>query len=121
MARASSPKASLERAVARKARAKSASVPAGLAATLDALREEIASLSRDVARQTEAIARARLEEIPRAEDFQPLADHLYAFAETAPALLSGLEGVRRAVEVVETTARIGDRLATLLEGTIGYL
>ncbi|HET7292075.1 MAG TPA: hypothetical protein VFM88_06605 [Vicinamibacteria bacterium] len=68
------------------------------------LTEQIAALRRDVASQSESIARARLDEIPRAEDFQPLADHLYAFAETAPGLLASLESVRLAVERVDSIA-----------------
>ncbi len=111
MTRARSPKAA-----PKKKQAGPTQLP-GLEAVLEALREEVVALRRDVDRQTQAIARAQLEEIPRAEDFQPLADHLYAFAETAPALLAGLEGVRRAVEIVETTARSLTEVADTLVAT----
>jgi hypothetical protein len=77
---------------------------AKLARAVGMLTEEVAALRREVSAQSEAIARLRLDEIPRAEDFQPLADHLYAFAETAPALLASLESVRQAVGRVEAVA-----------------
>ncbi len=64
--------------------------------SLGALRQEIAGLRADV-------ARLRLDEIPRAEDFQPLADHLYAFAEAAPKLLAELDSVRHATETLTAT------------------
>lgn len=96
---------------------RASSGPAGLTSTLAALHAEVASLRREVAAQTEAIARARLDEIPRAEDFQPLADHLYAFAETAPALVASLESVRLAVSHVETAARSLAEVADTLVAT----
>jgi hypothetical protein len=46
-----------------------------------------------------------LAEIPRAEDFQPLADHLYAFASLAPRLLETLQDVPRVLAPLEATAR----------------
>ena len=81
------------------------------------LTEHVAALRREVGAQSEAFARARLEEIPRAEDFQPLADHLYAFAETAPALLASLEAVRQAVGRVEAVAHSLAEAADTLTAT----
>jgi hypothetical protein len=111
-------------------------------ATFVALREEVAALTRAVAAQTEAIARmggrtvapsgtavdvvarlsqsadllsATVADLPRADDFQPLADHLYAFAQSAPRLLESLEAVRTAVGPLETAARsLGDVAETLV-------
>jgi hypothetical protein len=87
-------------------------------AAVAALREEVSALRQDVARQTEAITRSRLDEIPRAEDFQPLADHLYAFAESAPRLLAELEGVQKAASRVETTAESLNETADTLTATL---
>lgn len=56
-----------------------------------------------------------LAEVPRAQDFQPLADHLYAFAESTPRLIEGLESVRQAVVPIEAAARsLGEVAETLL-------
>jgi hypothetical protein len=116
----------------RRAVSPSADVPED-APWVAALRDEIAALARAVAAQTDAIARlqpgpgtgtpapptadvvTRLGEsaellastaadLPRAEDFQPLADHLYAFAESAPRLVERLEAVREAVAPLEAAA-----------------
>ena len=104
----------------------------------------MAALTRAVAAQTEAIERmrgpatappgtpaglvARLSEsaellsataadLPRADDFQPLADHLYAFAQSAPRLLESLEAVRTAVGPLETAARSLSDVAETLVAT----
>jgi hypothetical protein len=104
----------------------------------------VAALARAVAAQTEAIARmggrtvaasgipvdvvARLgqsadllsataADLPRADDFQPLADHLYAFAQSAPRLLESLEAVRAAVGPLETAARSLSDVAETLVAT----
>jgi ABC-type transporter Mla subunit MlaD len=61
--------------------------------------------------------RARLDEIPRAEDFQPLADHLYAFAQSAPALIESLKATRRAAERFEAAARSLSEVADTLVAT----
>jgi hypothetical protein len=87
-------------------------------AAVAALREEVEALRDDVARQTEVIALLRVEEIPRAEDFQPLADHLYAFAESAPRLLAELEGVQKAAARVEATALSLNETADTLTATL---
>ena len=113
---------SVPKSPARKAKPKVAKTApprpsAGLETALAALREEVVSLRRDVATQTEAIARAGLDEIPRAEDFQPLADHLYTFAEMAPALLASLESARQAVGRVETVAHSLAEVADTLVAT----
>jgi len=123
---------------------RAAEVAAAPDATLAALREEVAALTRAVSAQTEAIARmggrtvaptgtavdvvARLSQsadllsataadLPRADDFQPLADHLYAFAQSAPRLLESLEAVRTAVGPLETAARSLSDVAETLVAT----
>lgn len=126
-----------------------ASVPPPRAEALAALREEVAALTRAVAAQTEAIERERARplppagspadlvarlsesaqllataaaELPRADDFQPLADHLYAFAQSAPRLLESLEAVRAAVTPLEAAARsLGDVAETLAATHHGWL
>ena len=113
-----------------------------------ALREEVAALARAMAAQTEAIERMRgpgttpagtpaglvtrltesaellaatAADLPRADDFQPLADHLYAFAESAPRLLESLEAVRAAVAPLESAARsLGEVAETLVATHQGW-
>ena len=69
-----------------------------------ALRAEVAALSQVVARLSASADQmsATAAELPRADDFQPLADHLYAFAQSAPRLVESLEAVRSAVAPLET-------------------
>lgn len=64
----------------------------------------------------ESLARS-LHELPRPDDFQPLADHLYAFASTAPALLESLHEVPRAAEPIERSVRALEQLAETLHFT----
>jgi hypothetical protein len=124
-----------------RARPELAAVPApsAEAAALEALRADVAALARLVAAQTEAMERAQAvpagspadlaarlgrsaellaataADLPRADDFQPLADHLYAFAETAPRLVERLEVVRAAVAPLEAAAaRLGEIAETLM-------
>jgi hypothetical protein len=52
-------------------------------------------------RETAELLAASLKEVPRAQDFQPLADHLYAFAENTPRLIESLEAVRSVVAPME--------------------
>ena len=60
-------------------------------------------------------------ELPRADDFQPLADHLYEFAQSAPRLVESLEAVRAAVAPLETAARsLGDVAETLVATHQGW-
>ena len=61
---------------------------------------------------------ARLEEVigetPRASEFEPLADHLYAFAQSAPKLMESLEAVVDAVPQIEAATDALSRTATRL-------
>ena len=111
-------------------------------AAIEALRDEVAALARVVAAQTEAIERGRIAapggsdaavvsrlnqsaellastaaDLPRADDFQPLADHLYAFAQSAPRLVDSLEAVREAVGPLEAAARSLSDVAETLVAT----
>lgn len=114
----------------------------GTEAAIAALREDVAALGRAVAAQTEAIERLRLgapagtpgdlvsrlsetarllstaaADLPRVDDFLPLADHLYAFAQSAPRLLESLEAVRVAVGPLEAAARSLAEVADTLVAT----
>jgi ABC-type transporter Mla subunit MlaD len=61
----------------------------------------------------ESLARS-LHEIPRPDDFQPLADHLYAFASAAPALVESLGEVPRAAGPIQEAVRGLEQLAETL-------
>jgi hypothetical protein len=67
-------------------------------------------------RSTETLG-AALADVPKAQDFQPLADHLYTFAESAPRLIESLESIRSAVEPLEATARTIEDVAETLAAT----
>jgi hypothetical protein len=61
---------------------------------------------------------ARLEalvgEIPKAAEFEPLAEHIYSFAQTGPRLMESLEAVMEAVPQIESaTQALGDTATTL--------
>jgi ABC-type transporter Mla subunit MlaD len=91
--------------------------------TIAALRAEVAALSQVVARlgASADLMSATAAELPRADDFQPLADHLYAFAQSAPRLLESLEAVRSAVAPLETAARsLGEVAETLVATHHGW-
>jgi len=88
-----------------------------------ALRAEVAALSQVVARlgASADLMSATAAELPRADDFQPLADHLYAFAQSAPRLLESLEAVRAAVAPLEGAARsLGEVAETLVATHHGW-
>jgi len=87
------------------------------AARLEALASQLVTASERLERMTA--------EAPKAVDFEPLAEHLYTFAVSAPRLLHGLEEVPRAAatiqaslvslrEVAETLHFSNDRLADAL-------
>jgi hypothetical protein len=83
----------------------------------------VAALSQVVARlgASADLMSATAAELPRADDFQPLADHLYAFAQSAPRLLESLEAVRAAVAPLETAAHsLGEVAETLVATHHGW-
>jgi hypothetical protein len=56
-------------------------------------------------RETTERLEVLIAEVPRAADFQPLADHLYELAQTTPKLLSCLRAVPAAVEPLQESAQ----------------
>ncbi|MGE0454425.1 MAG: hypothetical protein AB7O37_23595 [Vicinamibacteria bacterium] len=80
---------------------------------IEGLRAEVAALRESSA----AALREALAEVPKAEDFQPLADHLYEFAQSAPRLLEGLESVSAAVAPIEGASRAMQEIADTLQAT----
>ncbi len=58
-----------------------------------------------------------LAETPTAADFQPLADHLYAFAETAPRLVEALQGLPKVVGSFDSSTQALQEVAETLQYT----
>ena len=55
-----------------------------------------------------------IEEVPKAEQFQPLADHIYEFAQSGPRLMESLEAVKDAVPQIESASQaLGDTATTM--------
>jgi hypothetical protein len=53
-------------------------------------------------------------EIPRAADFEPLAEHIYSFAQLGPRLLESLESAKDSVPRIDSATRaLGETAATL--------
>lgn len=71
--------------------------------------DDLRSLVSTCERLQEALA-----EVPKATDFQPLADHFYAFAQRAPALLTALEQLLAAPRRT-AVVRLSDAAAELEE------
>src|SRR5688572_9005346 len=93
-------------------------------AALSALREEIAELRRALTASVPAagspselagvvqklkdsaeLLASGLKDVPKVDDFQPLADHLYEFAQAMPQLAKSLQGVQQAVLPLEDAVR----------------
>ncbi len=68
--------------------------------TLRDLQGVTASLGESVAAIREALA-----EVPRASEFQPLADHLYEFARVAPQFLEQAEAIPRVAGSIEASVK----------------
>jgi hypothetical protein len=66
------------------------------AAILEKLSERLTTALRDLV--------LTMKELPRAADFQPLADHLYEFARAAPELLDALRSLRPLIASLERAA-----------------
>jgi len=82
-----------------------------LAAAVEALR----ALGDRLATGWSSVAHA-IDELPRVADFQPLADHLYEFARTAPALLESLRELPAALDPVKGATRTLTEIADGLQG-----
>lgn len=102
MTRSNSPRTTTRKTRTRKA---AAPAPVGFEAALVALREEVAALRRDVAQQAAAIGRARLDEIPRAEDYEPLVGPLREFTRVSPVLAETLASIVKAVTPLPALVR----------------
>jgi hypothetical protein len=79
----------------------------------DAPLEDVSRRLQDV---SERLATS-LAETPTAADFQPLADHLYAFAETAPRLVEALEGLPNVVGSFDSSTKALQEVAETLQYT----
>lgn len=106
----------------------------GSEAALLALRDEVGALRRALAerpadgrgrsaedpaplqRTAERLAQA-LADVPKADDFQPLADHLYEFAQTTPRLLESLRALPASVGPLEDGAQALASLSEVLQAT----
>jgi len=73
-------------------------------------------VSRRLQEVSERLATS-LAETPTAADFQPLADHLYAFAETAPRLVEALEGLPNVVGSFDSSTKALHEVAETLQYT----
>jgi hypothetical protein len=112
--------------------------PAPIEAALQALRDEIAALRRSLPTAAAATPPAELgavvqklkdsaellasglKDAPKAEDFQPLADHMYEFAQATPRLLKSLQGVQQAVEPLEDAVRALEHVLVTLPRAEDY-
>ncbi|MEO8358579.1 MAG: hypothetical protein ABI672_01005 [Vicinamibacteria bacterium] len=57
---------------------------------------------------------ALIGEVPKAAEFEPLAEHIYSFAQSGPRLMESLESVKDAVPQIETaTQALGETAMTL--------
>jgi len=75
---------------------------------------DLETLAAQLRRSAELLV-ASLADVPKVQDFQPLADHLYSFAESMPRLIESLESVRQAVGPMEAAARsLGEVAETLV-------
>lgn len=73
-------------------------------------------VTTSLARLPELVERleALIAEVPRADQFEPLAEHIYSFAQSGPRLMDSLESVKDAVPQIESaTAALGETAATL--------
>lgn len=76
-------------------------------------------LASSLSRLPDLVARleALVGEIPKAAEFEPLAEHIYSFAQTGPRLMESLEAVKEAVPQIETATHALGETATTLQDT----
>ncbi|MBK5254776.1 MAG: hypothetical protein JJE39_01970 [Vicinamibacteria bacterium] len=60
---------------------------------------------------------ALIAEVPKASEFEPLAEHIYSFAQTGPRLMESLESVKDAVPQIESATQALGETATTLQDT----
>ena len=56
-------------------------------------------------------------DVPKAEQFEPLAEHIYSFAQSGPRLMESLESVKAAVPQIESATQALGETATTLQDT----
>lgn len=56
-------------------------------------------------------------EVPKADQFEPLAEHIYSFAQSGPRLMESLESVKDAVPQIEAATQALGETATTLQDT----
>lgn len=108
--------AATPRATARKPAARARATPAAAAEGFDAALTRIEAAAARFESGCDSLARS-LAELPRPDDFQPLADHLYEFARTAPPLVESLQDVPRAAGPIQDSVRALEQLAETLQFT----
>ncbi|MBX7187615.1 MAG: hypothetical protein K1Y01_20905 [Vicinamibacteria bacterium] len=81
-----------------------------------ALDEKVAS---SLARLPDLVERleALIADVPKAEQFEPLAEHIYSFAQSGPRLMESLESVKDAVPQIESATQALSDTATTLQDT----
>ncbi|GEM_PF-3219409 len=60
---------------------------------------------------------ALIADVPKAEQFEPLAEHIYSFAQSGPRLMESLESVKAAVPQIESATQALGETATTLQDT----
>ena len=60
---------------------------------------------------------ALIADVPQAEQFEPLAEHIYSFAQSGPRLMESLESVKDSVPQIESATRALGETATTLQDT----
>jgi DNA repair ATPase RecN len=60
---------------------------------------------------------ALIADVPKAEQFEPLAEHIYSFAQSGPRLMESLESVKDAVPQIESATQALGETATTLQDT----
>jgi len=60
---------------------------------------------------------ALIADVPQAEQFEPLAEHIYSFAQSGPRLMESLESVKAAVPQIEAATQALGETATTLQDT----
>jgi tetratricopeptide (TPR) repeat protein len=90
-------------------------LPPGAEAALKTLAHEVGRV-----RECAELLGFALKDAPRADDFQPLADHLYEFAQTTPKLLKSLQGVPEAVGPLEDAVRALEHVLVTLPRAEDY-
>ena len=76
-------------------------------------------VAASLARLPELVERleALIAEIPKAVEFEPLAEHIYSFAQSGPRLMESLESVKDAVPQIESATQALGETATTLQDT----